>query len=64
MSSLGDWIPTVHFEELNLLPRVLFRMGAVIFVAAVIARDRQFAPQLISSIDLRPRNSFVISDRG
>jgi hypothetical protein len=40
--SLGDWIPTVHFKELNLLPRVLFSMGAIIFVAAVIAHDRQF----------------------
>jgi len=41
--SLDDWIPTIHFKELHLLPRVLFCMGAVIFVAAAIARDRQFS---------------------
>ena len=34
-----DWLPPLNFRELNLLPRVIFALGAVLFVAAVIHRD-------------------------
>jgi hypothetical protein len=34
--SAEDWMPPIHFKELHLLPRTLFSMGAVMFVAGVI----------------------------
>jgi len=33
------WFPRIHFNELHLLARIVFSMGAVIFVASVITRD-------------------------
>jgi hypothetical protein len=38
-SSTPDLPVPLHFKELHLLPRVIFAMGAIIFVASMIAHD-------------------------
>jgi hypothetical protein len=39
----GEWTSTFRFEELHLLPRAIFAMGAVTFIAAVIGKEAEVA---------------------
>jgi hypothetical protein len=41
--SSGDWTLPIHFKELHLLPRVVFAMGAIIFVVSLIGHDLKSA---------------------
>jgi hypothetical protein len=37
--SESNWSPLAHFKELHFLPRVIFTLGGVLFVASAFARD-------------------------
>jgi hypothetical protein len=35
----NNWSPLAYFRELHLLPRVIFTVGGVLFLSAVVARE-------------------------
>jgi hypothetical protein len=35
----SNWSPLAYFRELHLLPRVVFTVGGVLFLSAVVARE-------------------------
>lgn len=38
----NSWSPLAYFAELHLLPRVVFTVGGVLFLSAVVARELVF----------------------
>jgi hypothetical protein len=37
--AVDEWLPPFHFKELHLLPRTIFVLGGVVFVAACISKQ-------------------------
>ena len=40
--SENSWSPLAYFKEFHLLPRVIFAVGGVFFLSAVVARELVF----------------------